>query len=105
MSVKLHRNPPFRAEHLGSLLRTEELIKKRAQVMDKKANESELVPLEDRDIKEIVKIQKELGYKAMTDGEYRRHSKRVPESRTVYENESLTISHPRSVLGLFLPRS
>ncbi|KAJ9197660.1 hypothetical protein DTO164E3_1313 [Paecilomyces variotii] len=73
MSAKLHRNPPFRAEHLGSLLRTEELIKKRAQVMEKKADESELVPIEDKDIKEIVKIQKELGYKAMTDGEYRRH--------------------------------
>lgn len=81
MSAKLHRNPPFRAEHLGSLLRTEELIKKRAQVMEKKADESELVPIEDKDIKEIVKIQKELGYKAMTDGEYRRHSKRAPRAK------------------------
>lgn len=79
MSSKLHRNPPFRAEQLGSLLRTEELIKKRAEVNAKKADPAELVALEDKDIKEIVKIQQELGYKGITDGEYRRHSKPDPE--------------------------
>ena len=76
MSAKLHRNPPFRAEHLGSLLRTEELKQKRDEVDAGKAPESELKAIEDRDINEIVKIQKELGYSAITDGEYRRHSKK-----------------------------
>lgn len=75
MSATLHRNPPFRAEHLGSLLRTEALLKKRAEVNAGNAPKSELTALEDQDIKDVVKLQKELGYSAITDGEYRRHSK------------------------------
>lgn len=75
MSGTLHRNPPFRAEHLGSLLRTDELVKKREEFEHGKASASDLKPIEDRDIQEIVKIQKELGFRAITDGEYRRHSK------------------------------
>jgi len=75
MSGKLHRNPPFRAEHLGSLLRTEALLKKRAEVDRKEAPVSELKELEDKDIKDIVDTQLKLGYSAITDGEYRRHSK------------------------------
>ena len=74
MPFSLHRNPPFRAEHLGSLLRGEELLQKRADVDAKKAKESDLERIEDRDVKEIVKIQQELGFHAITDGEYRRHS-------------------------------
>lgn len=73
MSGKLHRNPPFRAEHLGSLLRTEALLKKRAEVDRKEAPVSELKELEDKDIKDIVDTQLKLGYSAITDGEYRRH--------------------------------
>jgi methionine synthase II (cobalamin-independent) len=75
MSVKLHRNPPFRAEHLGSLLRTDKLLEKRKAVDDGKAQESDLTPIEDGDIKEIVDVQLKLGFHAITDGEYRRHSK------------------------------
>lgn len=75
MSATLHRNPPFRAEHLGSLLRTETLLKKRAEVEKKEAPESDLKPIEDKDIKDIVGTQTKLGYSAITDGEYRRHSK------------------------------
>jgi len=74
MSTKLHRNPPFRAEHLGSLLRSEELLKVRHEVDAGKAKSSELEPIEDKDIKEIVDLQLKLGYHAITDGEYRRHS-------------------------------
>jgi methionine synthase II (cobalamin-independent) len=70
-----HRNPPFRAEHLGSLLRSENLLKKRDEVIEGKAPNSELVSIEDQDIKDIVQKQKELGYSGITDGEYRRHSK------------------------------
>jgi methionine synthase II (cobalamin-independent) len=67
--------PPFRAEHIGSLLRSDELLKKRQEVDRGEASESELKRIEDRDIKSIVKIQLKLGYHAITDGEYRRHSR------------------------------
>lgn len=70
-----HQNPPFRAEHLGSLLRTETLVKKRDALIEGKATREELVPIEDQDIKDIVAKQQELGFRAITDGEYRRHSK------------------------------
>lgn len=83
MSATLHRNPPFRAEHLGSLLRTEALLKKRAEVNAGKAPKSELTAIEDQDIKDVVKLQKELGYSAITDGEYRRHSKRQKNTRAL----------------------
>lgn len=69
-----HRNPPFRAEHLGSLKRTNELLYARQLVFEQKAMErGELTKLEERDVKEIVQIQKDLGFHAVTDGEFRRH--------------------------------
>ncbi|PGH18394.1 hypothetical protein AJ79_00461 [Helicocarpus griseus UAMH5409] len=67
------RNPPFRAEHLGSLLRTEALLRKRDEVEAGKAPQEELTALEEHDIKEIVEAQRKLGYRALTDGEYTRH--------------------------------
>lgn len=72
--LKLHRNPPFRAEHLGSLLRPEHLLAKRVDVEKGQATEEELSNIEDIEIKEIVDMQLKLGFRAITDGEYRRHS-------------------------------
>lgn len=74
MTAKLHRNPPFCAEHLGSLLRTERLLEVRHANEAGKAKDSELRAVEDTDVKDIVKLQLDLGYHAITDGEYRRHS-------------------------------
>ena len=72
--TEAHRNPPFRAEHLGSLKRTNELLYARHLVFEENAMErSELTKLEERDVKEIVQIQKDLGFHAVTDGEFRRH--------------------------------
>lgn len=71
MSTTLHREPPFRAEHLGSLLRPKNLLDKRAEVHDGKAKAEELRPLEDEAIKDIVAKQQEWGYRALSDGEYR----------------------------------
>ncbi|KAI9717834.1 MAG: hypothetical protein M1828_007073 [Chrysothrix sp. TS-e1954] len=67
------RNPPFRAEHLGSLLRPQDLLTKRSDVDDGKANETALGPAEDDAIATIVKHQLDLGFHAVSDGEYRRH--------------------------------
>lgn len=72
MSTKLHRNPPFRAEHLGSLLRTEKLLDTRHAWESGKGSEADLRAIEDQDVKDIVKIQQDLGFHGITDGEYRR---------------------------------
>ena len=75
MTAKLHRNPPFRAEHLGSLLRPSNLLEVRAGI-DKGTNkEADLKPVEDEAVKEIVDLQLKLGFHPISDGEYRRHSK------------------------------
>lgn len=75
MTDQLYRNPPFRAEHLGSLLRTEELLKTKTAFEKGQVPESDLVAIENKDIKDVVETQKKLGYAAASDGEYRRHSK------------------------------
>lgn len=63
------RAPPFRAEQVGSLLRPEDLVQKRYAVAEGKAPVSELVPLEDAAIKEIVNLQRDCGIHGVSDGE------------------------------------
>ncbi|PQE19219.1 5-methyltetrahydropteroyltriglutamate-homocysteine methyltransferase protein [Rutstroemia sp. NJR-2017a BBW] len=75
MASKAHQRPPFRAEHLGSLLRPDDLLKVK-HALDQGAegaSKEELKAIEDKSINEIVKTQLDLGYHAVTDGEYRRH--------------------------------
>ncbi|MBX9826406.1 MAG: 5-methyltetrahydropteroyltriglutamate--homocysteine S-methyltransferase [Xanthobacteraceae bacterium] len=64
--------PPFRADHVGSLLRTAPLKEARARHAEKKISDAELAEVEDREIGAIVKKQEEVGLKSITDGEYRR---------------------------------
>ncbi|KAF2087249.1 5-methyltetrahydropteroyltriglutamate-homocysteine methyltransferase [Saccharata proteae CBS 121410] len=71
--LQLHRNPPYRAEHLGSLLRPKELLDKRAGLEKGEVQPAELKPVEDKAIKDIVDLQTKLGFRAVCDGEYRRH--------------------------------
>ncbi len=73
MSTKLHQRPPFRAEHLGSLLRPKPLLAERHAIDKGKGDEKKLVAIEDESIKSIVQEQLDLGYHAVSDGEYRRH--------------------------------
>lgn len=73
MCDKLHRNPPFRAEHLGSLLRPKELLEVKTAWEQGKASKEELTAIENTSIDEAVKKQLDLGFHAVTDGEYRRH--------------------------------
>lgn len=76
MAPQLHQRPPFRAEHLGSLLRPEQLLRTKIGFEAGKIPGSELTRIEDEEIKAIVETQQKLGYAALSDGEYRRHSKR-----------------------------
>ena len=66
-----HRNPPFRAEHLGSLLRPKNLLEKLVAFEQGQLSKQELTNVEDESVKEIVQVQKEAGFRAITDGEYR----------------------------------
>lgn len=68
----LHLNPPFRAEHVGSLLRPSKLLRKRRQFENKKCTLEELQAAEDEAIKYVVKLQQDVGMKTITDGEMRR---------------------------------
>jgi len=64
--------PPFRAEHIGSLKRTPELLQARANLEDGKISREDLAQVESKAIKQAIDLQKRLGYKGLTDGEYRR---------------------------------
>src|SRR3974377_1321802 len=64
--------PPFRADHVGSLLRTAALKEARAQREGGEITGDELKAVEDREIEQIIRRQEEIGLKAVTDGEFRR---------------------------------
>ena len=63
---------PFRADHVGSLLRPHELHELREQVRLGKASAAKLKASEDRLIREVVRLQEDLGLPSITDGEFRR---------------------------------
>ncbi|KAM3072181.1 hypothetical protein ACMFMF_007575 [Clarireedia jacksonii] len=67
----IHRNPPFRAEHLGSLLRPSELLAKRGAFEKNELGREELTQIENESVKKVVELQKECGFRALSDGEYR----------------------------------
>lgn len=73
MATTSPRNPPFRAEHIGSLLRPDELVRKRYAVADGSASKEELKEVEERSIRDVVKLQQECGIQSLTNGEYSRH--------------------------------
>jgi 5-methyltetrahydropteroyltriglutamate--homocysteine methyltransferase len=64
--------PPFRADHVGSLLRTAPLRDARAKHAKRKIDDAALAAVEDREIEKIVKKQEDIGLKLATDGEFRR---------------------------------
>lgn len=64
--------PPFRADHVGSLLRTAALKEARAKYARGEIAAAELAAVEDRAIIRIVERQEEIGLRLVTDGEFRR---------------------------------
>jgi 5-methyltetrahydropteroyltriglutamate--homocysteine methyltransferase len=63
---------PFRADHVGSLLRPLELHRLREQMRLGRSSAAELKQAEDRLIREVVNLQEDLGLQSITDGEFRR---------------------------------
>ena len=64
--------PPFRADMVGSLLRTAPVKQARAQREKGAITAAQLKEVEDREIEKIIKKQEEIGLKLVTDGEFRR---------------------------------
>jgi len=67
-------NPPFRADHVGSLLRPAELHAARAEHAAGRISDDELRATEDKAIHDVVVMQRDAGLRSATDGEFRRSS-------------------------------
>ena len=63
---------PFRADHVGSLLRPPELLRAREQHQSGELSAAALREVEDRSIRAAAKLQEDIGFQGITDGEYRR---------------------------------
>jgi len=66
--------PPFRADHVGSLLRPPELAAARARFKAGEASADELGAVEDEAIAGVIALQREAGLRTASDGEFRRTS-------------------------------
>ena len=66
--------PPFRADHVGSLLRPERLLRAREEHAAGRLDADELRAVEDDAIREAVRLQEDVGLQSATDGEFRRTS-------------------------------
>jgi 5-methyltetrahydropteroyltriglutamate--homocysteine methyltransferase len=64
--------PPFRADHVGSLLRTTPLKQARAQRERGGISAEQLKAIEDQEIEKVLRRQEDIGLQAVTDGEFRR---------------------------------
>lgn len=73
--------PPFRADHVGSLIRPDDLVKARGVARDKPTSakltpeaQAELLTIQQAAIRGVVRMQQDLGLEVVTDGEYNRTS-------------------------------
>ncbi len=72
--MTIRDTPPFRADHVGSLLRPRELLKAREEHAAGRIDDAELKGLEDAAVREVVALQRDVGLRSVTDGEFRRGS-------------------------------
>jgi 5-methyltetrahydropteroyltriglutamate--homocysteine methyltransferase len=72
--VLSQRNPPFRAEHIGSLLRPKSLLDQRNRFARGEISRAALATAEDAAIKQALALQERVGLNLATDGEFRRRS-------------------------------
>ena len=72
MTTKTLISAPFRADHVGSLLRTESIHKARKDFQEGTITSQQLREIETEEIKKVVDKQIEVGLQAVTDGEFRR---------------------------------
>jgi 5-methyltetrahydropteroyltriglutamate--homocysteine methyltransferase len=70
----LRDTPPFRADHVGSLLRPPVLLSAREDHAAGRIDDEELRAAEDAAIRDVVRLQRDVGLRTATDGEFRRAS-------------------------------
>jgi len=67
-----NRKPPFRADHVGSMIRSPELIEAREAFEQGALNRAAIREIEDAAIRDTVAMQERVGLQSITDGELRR---------------------------------
>jgi 5-methyltetrahydropteroyltriglutamate--homocysteine methyltransferase len=70
----MRTTPPFRADHVGSLLRPARLLAAREDFAHGRIDADELRAVEDDAIRDVVRLQEDVGLQSATDGEFRRAS-------------------------------
>lgn len=78
MAASVPTRPPFRADHVGSLLRPKQLLDARYATGADKPTPAQLTALEDQYVPEAIRLQEDVGLQGITDGEFRRGSFRSP---------------------------
>jgi 5-methyltetrahydropteroyltriglutamate--homocysteine methyltransferase len=68
----MKNTPPFRADHVGSLLRPAEIRRARAKLAEGQISADEFVAMEDQAVSRLIESQESVGLKSITDGEARR---------------------------------
>ncbi len=66
--------PPFRADHVGSLIRPQNLIDARVKAAKGEITAAQLLEIQQAAIRGVVKQQEDIGLRSVTDGEYNRNS-------------------------------
>jgi 5-methyltetrahydropteroyltriglutamate--homocysteine methyltransferase len=72
--MSLRTSPPFRADHVGSLLRPPALLDARDDRANGRIDDAQLRAIEDDAIRAVVQMQRDVGLQSATDGEFRRAS-------------------------------
>jgi 5-methyltetrahydropteroyltriglutamate--homocysteine methyltransferase len=70
--MSARKNPPFRADHVGSFLRPAPLLEARERARTGELTHGQLREIEDAAIRDVVRLQEDVGLRGITDGEFRR---------------------------------
>src|SRR6266702_1481444 len=87
VATRARTKPPFRADHVGSLLRPPRLLQARDDFAAGRIDAVTLRTVEDEAIRDIVRRQEDVGLQAATDGEFRRASWHMD---FIYELDGIT---------------
>jgi len=94
--------PPFRADHVGSLLRPRKLLDARAAHAGGELDAAALRAVEDDAIREAVRMQEQIGLQSATDGEFRRtswHMDFIYQLQGVHRTDEAITVHFRNAQG------
>jgi len=101
-------SPPFRADHVGSLLRPAPLLQARQEHAQGTISDAQLRETEHGAIRDVVRMQQDVGLRTATDGEFRRASWRGSTGASAWTHRSsdrTSASWTRSPRGRHPPRS